>query len=59
MFELKIFKLILSRDKSDWKAYIDWLPQLGDLGNLPHNWCEDKNELKRLIGLDDQVEVKS
>ena len=44
------------REESEWKPYIDWLPQLGTLENLPHNWVEDKNDLKNLIGLGEQVE---
>jgi len=40
---------------SEYRSYVQWLPALGELGNIPHNWTEARDELKLLTGLDCQV----
>ena len=44
-----------NRPGSDWAPYISWLPDMGELENLPHNWNSEKVELRQLLGLDEQI----
>ena len=43
------------RNDSVWTPYIDWLPDVGELADLPHNWSGQHVALRKLLGLDEQV----